>query len=216
MNGFDGAAVIVDLVRSRQHADRVLAQHQVIEALEVANRARPALIALRPTVGDEFQGMYSSIRDALAATLLVRLALPDDVDCRFGIGVGHSRDIDDNAGNPIRDGSAWWNARTAITEAKSREDDREPWLRTWVSVDPAHDHLVDAAITNAYLLCRDQLLDTQSPNSRRALLGHLLGETQREIAEALGVTQPTISAALGKGSASALAASAGLILEAAR
>jgi hypothetical protein len=216
MDGFDGAAVIVDLVRSRQHADRSLAQQQVIAALAVANRAKPALIELRPTVGDEFQGMYSSIRDALTATLLVRLALPDDLDCRFGIGVGQSRDIDDNAGNPIRDGSAWWNARAAITEAKTREDDREPWLRTWVSVEHSHEHLADAAITNAYLLCRDQLLSTQSPNSRRALLGQLLGETQREIAEALGVTQPTVSATLGKGSATALSTSTQLIMEAAR
>jgi predicted XRE-type DNA-binding protein len=211
MNEFEGAAVIVDLVRSRQHADRALAQRQVIEALEVANRARPAIIPLRPTVGDEFQGMYATLRDALAATILVRLALPDDLDCRFGIGVGDSRDIDDNAGNPIRDGSAWWNARAAITETKTREDDREPWLRTWVSVERTHENLADAAITNAYLLCRDQLLATQSPNSRRALLGQLLGETQREIAEALGVTQPTVSATLGKGSASALSASTQLL-----
>ena len=215
MTDFEGAAVIVDLVRSRQHADRALAQRQVVDALEVANRAKPALIPLRPTVGDEFQGMYANLHDALAATILVRLALPDDLDCRFGIGVGVSRDIDDNAGNPIRDGSAWWNARAAITETKSREDDREPWLRTWVSVERTHQHSADAAITNAYLLCRDQLLATQSPNSRRALLGQLLGETQREIAEALGVTQPTVSATLGKGSASALSASTQL-LEAAR
>lgn len=211
METLTGAAVIVDLVRSRHHHDRSLAQAQVVEALGVVNRVRPAILELRPTVGDEFQGMYENLHDALAATLLVRLALPEQLECRFGIGVGESREIDDNAGNPIRDGSAWWNARVAIDEAKRREDDREPWMRTWVSVERTHEHLGDAAITNAYLLCRDQLLSTQSPNSRRALLGQLLGETQREIAQALGVTQPTVSASLGKASASALSASTQLI-----
>jgi len=212
MDTYTGAAVIVDLVRSRQHPDRALAQKQVLEALGVANTARPALIALQPTVGDEFQGMYATIHDALAATLLVRLALPEHLDCRFGIGLGESRDISTDSSTTIRDGSAWWNAREAITETKRREDDREPWLRTWVAADISE----ETAITNAYLLCRDQLIATQSPNSRRALLGQLLGETQREIAESLGVTQPTVSATLGKGSATALSASTHLVLEAAR
>lgn len=216
MTQITGAAVIVDLVRSRQQEDRSLAQAQVLEALAVANRAKPAPIELRPTVGDEFQGMFASVHDALAATLIVRLALPEHLDCRFGIGVGDSREIDDNAGNPIRDGSAWWNARMAIDEAKRREDDREPWVRTWVSVERTHEHLADAAITNAYLLCRDQLLASQSPNSRRALLGQLLGETQKQIADALSLTQPTVSATLGKGSAAALSASTQLVWSATR
>lgn len=215
MKDITGAAVIVDLVRSRHQEDRALAQSQVVEALDLVNRVRPSLIALRPTVGDEFQGMYASVHDALAATLIIRLALPEQLDCRFGIGIGDSREIDGNAGNPIRDGSAWWNARMAIEEAKRREDDRQPWVRTWVSVERTHERLADEAVTNAYLLCRDQLLSTQSPNSRRALLGQLLGQTQRDIAEALGVTQPTVSATLGKGSASALGASTQLLWRAA-
>ncbi|MDH6181335.1 hypothetical protein M2152_001517 [Microbacteriaceae bacterium SG_E_30_P1] len=212
MNDLTGAAVIVDLVRSRHHPDRALAQQRIVDALDSVGERIPALLPLQPTVGDEFQGMYGSIHDALTATLLIRLSLPDDLDCRFGIGIGESRDISDGP-TPIRDGSAWWSARAAIGEAQRRENDDEPWLRTWIDVDPGHTHLADAAITNAYLICRDQLLSSQTPNSRRALLGHLLGETQHETAAALGVSQPAVSRALAKGSATAITASTHLIRE---
>ena len=40
------------------------------------------------TVGDEFQGAFASVGQAIDAALSLRLAVAPDIDVRFGIGWG--------------------------------------------------------------------------------------------------------------------------------
>lgn len=208
----NGAALVADLVGSRGYPDRVEAQRRLSAAIKDLNARFRALIPLKPSVGDEFQGMYETANQALVVTLMLRLSLPDTIDCRFGIGVGNSRTIDDQDGL-ILDGSAWWAARDAINETKRRAGGKEHWLRTWIVVSPdaQGSDIPDADLANAYLLCRDELIRQQTPSSRRALLGQLRGETQQEVAHVLGVTQPSVSSALAKGSSVALSSSTALL-----
>ncbi|MFI5427989.1 SatD family protein [Aeromicrobium sp. UC242_57] len=104
-------------------------------------------------MGDEFQAVYTDLRSALRATLLLRLSLPDGLDCRFGIGLGDVVVVGRSDYGLTQDGSAWWSAREAIEEAKRRETRRNKTLRTWfVAADPA---TVDAGVVNAALLARD-------------------------------------------------------------
>lgn len=207
-------AVVIDLVKSRSHDDRRALQQTVMTALALVNDSLPALIPLAPTYADEFQGLYADPRAAVLATYLVRLHLPEGTDCRFGIGVGESTVVERVEGTTILDGSAWWAARSAIETTKRREDAEQPWLRTWYEVGDGYHQVAgvpDEAITNAYLLCRDELIAALSTTARQALLRRQLGQTQEQIAAALGVTQSTVSRSLTRSGTAALTSSISLL-----
>jgi SatD family (SatD) len=210
-----GVAVITDLVGSRDLPDRAVAQRHVVDAFERVNRDVPAVQPLAPTVGDESQGLYASVEAAILATLLLRLVLPAPLDLRFGIGVGQYRTVSGDVADVIQDGSAWWGARAAIVEGKKREGRTTPSLRTWYRVDPEHDgrtmHAPSEAMTNAYLLGRDQLVSAMDAPFRTRLLGLMRGETQEALARAEGVTQSAISQSLHRSGADAVLAGVQLL-----
>ncbi|MGL3806950.1 SatD family protein [Paeniglutamicibacter sp. R2-26] len=201
--------VIMDIVDSRRLADRDLAQAAIESACAAVGRRWPALQGWQATVGDEFQAVYATLNQALCATAMLRLGLPEDVDCRFGIGRGVIRHVPSVSAASIQDGPGWWAARAAIDEARQREKARNPALRTWF-----HDSGGDpggTALTNAYLLSRDQLLTSLHPRTRRYAFGLLGGGTQRSIAGTEGVTQSAVSQALGNPGAGALLATLELL-----
>ena len=104
-------ALLADLVASRT-ADRTRLHDAVIEAAATVNDRVSSVDQLRPTVGDELQGVYATLGDALAASFTLRLSLAPTWDVRFGIGGGQVRTVDPEL--RIQDGSAWWLAREAI------------------------------------------------------------------------------------------------------
>lgn len=205
-----GVAVIVDLVRSRDLPDRSDAQRRLVAAFTLANSKVTAIQPLAPTVGDESQALYADVPTALLATLLVRLHLPHPIDCRFGIGAGQYESVGDGGRHPIQDGPAWWSARDAILQTKTKEVRQNPSLRTWyLAADGAIDGLPtipSVAITNAYLLCRDELVSRMHDRGRRLLLGLLHGQSQVDLARAEGITESAVSQSLRKSGAYALQA----------
>jgi hypothetical protein len=186
-------------VASREQPDRRAAQRVLVAGLEEVNALAPAVQPLRPTVGDESQGIYADLPSALGATLLLRLVLSPRLDCRFGIGAGWYETVGDEDGALIQDGSAWWSAREAIVEAKTRESSRDPALRTWFAGEGEL-----AALANAYLLSRDQLVTHMSDRSRRLLLGLLRDRTQTALAEEEGISPSAVSQNLRKSGALAV------------
>jgi len=62
------------------------------------------------------------------------------------------------------------------------------------------------AYANAYVLARDELVSAMSGRTRRLTYGRCLGRTQRELAEAEGITQPAVSQALSAAGSAALVA----------
>ena len=127
-------ALIGDLVGSRRSSDRSQVQQHLVAALAIANERTTPVQALSPTVGDEFQGVYADVGSALRASLVVRLALPADVDFRCGIGVGTLEIVGTSEYGHTQDGPAWWAARDAIVEAKRRESGQHKHLRSWFAV----------------------------------------------------------------------------------
>lgn len=196
-------AVIADIVGSRALPDRAHAQHELESALErVAGVITSG--SLRPIVGDELQGVYPDLSSAIAATLLLRLTLPEQIDCRFGLGIGAIEDIP-SAGPPISEGPAWWAARAAIETVEELARTSVPSARTWVCADePALDMQDFVRVANAGLLARDRVIGHMSPRTRRLVFGRCVGRTQKELAEAEGITQPAISQALSTAEAAAL------------
>jgi hypothetical protein len=197
-------AVIGDLVGSRRSTSRREMQEQLVAALAIANESIESVQALAPTIGDEFQGVYADAGSALRATLVVRLALPDGVDCRCGIGVGNLEDVGSSEYGRTQDGPAWWAARDAIVEAKRRESGQNKRLRSWFAVHESEGSDVDAGLVNAFLLCRDELVTRLDARQRRLVLGLLRGSSQKDLAATEGISPSAVSQSLHRSGAFAL------------
>lgn len=200
------AAVIADIVRSRELDDRAGAQRAIRDAIARAQTDAPlARTPLTAVVGDELQGEYPTIGAAAAALLLVRLNLPDGIECRFGVGVGDVRpvELDDRT---IPEGPAWWAARAAIERVEAIQQRVAPLARTWFEAESGADAVVrqGVALANAYALSRDQLVSSMSERTRRLTYGRCLGRSQRDLAEAEGVTQSAVSQALASAGSAAV------------
>jgi hypothetical protein len=179
------AAVLGDVVRSR-HAD-VGFFDRLHQALGHANERIDALQPLQITIGDEFQGVYRRLGDALNTTLLLRLLLHDVVDVRFGIGWGtFTRWVPERAPYE-QDGPAWWAAREALKEAVSQEarpGTPAGWL-TAIRLSPASSdepaNQLELPVTTPEQLERPRPLDLLQPEMRVILsrCGRAGGEARR-------------------------------------
>lgn len=201
-------AVIIDIVGSRDLADRVGAQQAVRDAFDAAHRHVEPTMPLWATSGDEFQAVYSGIRDALVATALVRLLLIGGVDCRFGLGIGEIRIVETTQqGLSIQDGSAWWRAREAIDAAHDLQSRGQRAVRTAVrGPEPEAE-----AMMNAYAVLRDHTISRMTPRERRIAASLLQGDTQQEIAAREKISQSAVSQSAHKSGAAALALGLGFL-----
>lgn len=187
--------LIGDLIGSRTSADRQALHARFEHALGEVNAAFTPPTPMRVTVGDEYQGVFASLGDALSASLLVRLALRPDGDVRHGIGRG---DVEVLGTSPrVEDGPGWWAARTAIERVEQAET--KAALRSLRTVYVADVSATDAGPTadetavNAALLLRDELVSGLSERSLSVLRGLLGGQTQRDLAQELGISPSAVS-----------------------
>jgi hypothetical protein len=202
------AAVTADIIRSRELTDRAAAQRTIEETVARVQRDLPqATRPLTPTVGDELQGVYPTMESALAAILLLRLALPDGIECRFGIGLGALGAVPSVAGD-IPEGPGWWAAREAIDVLHAKQVRALPSARTWIAAAADAPSAVRDAVplANAYVWARDELVTAMSARARRLVYGRCLGRTQRELATEEGITQSAVSQTLSTAGASAVVA----------
>jgi hypothetical protein len=206
------AVLLGDVVASKTHPDRALLQRRVQDALASVNEAVAGVQPLEVTIGDEFQGAYRSLAEAVRASLLVRLALLPEVDTRFGIGSGPVT-VFDAARRPIsQDGPAWWAAREAIERVhwQQQRSGHERAARTWYVARDDGDEAGPTAepdvqrFVNAHLLCRDVLVPRDDARGIALLRGWLRGRTQAELAAELGISQPAVSQRLARTGAFAL------------
>ncbi|KRA22483.1 hypothetical protein ASD65_18625 [Microbacterium sp. Root61] len=199
-------SVTLDMVGSRRLPDRPAAQHALDAAIARVESDLPlAVRPLAPTVGDEQQGIYPHLDAALASLLLLQLALPEGVECRFGLGIGAVGVVPSSSGG-IPDGPGWWAARAAIDRVHALEQRAVPSARTWVVAHADEPPLAheSARQANAYLLARDQLVGAMSERARRLTYGRCLGVTQRTLAEEEGITQSAVSQTLANSGSSAI------------
>lgn len=199
-------AVIADIVGSRELDDRSAAQRALDETIAQVEADLPlAVQPLTPTVGDEQQGVYRELADALTSLVMIQLRLPDDLAFRFGIGVGEVRAVDSVHGE-LADGPGWYAARAAIETVHAREQRAVPRTRTWIVGAPGQDEVMPAAIAaaNAYVLVRDELVGSMTARERRLTYGRLIGRSQQELAAQERITQPSVSKSLRSAGAAAL------------
>ena len=185
------ATLIGDVVRSRAAADRPALHTRLAELLEAGNNELEPVVPLRITVGDEYQGCFESVGDALHAALWLRLQLAPEAELRHGVGWGSVAVLADSP--RIEDGPGWWAAREAIESVK-REAIRPATRRMRTAYRIADDTAgPDPAAVNAALMCRDQMIGSVSQRSLRLLRGTLAGRTQAELAEDEGISASAVS-----------------------
>ena len=185
------ATLIGDVVRSRAAADRPALHTRLAALLENANDELAPVVPLRITVGDEYQGCFESVGDALHAALWLRLQLLPQAELRHGVGWGSVAVL---AESPrIEDGPGWWAAREAIESVKL-EATRSATRRMRTAYRIADDTIgPDPAAVNSALMCRDQMIGSVSERSLRLLRGTLAGRTQAELAEDEGISASAVS-----------------------
>lgn len=211
------ATLTGDVVGSRRVTDRSAVQAALLRALTEVNQQVPARQPLEATIGDEFQGAYDRLADAVHACLLVRLRLLPLADTRYGLGLGGVTVFESVRAPLSQDGPGWWAARDAITQLHEREGRRASarGTRTWcvdrradpwpAGAEPQPQQAGDvAAVVNAFLLCRDESVTAMGERARRLLLGWLEGRTQAELAELEGISQSAVSQALVRSGAYAV------------
>lgn len=188
--------LIGDLVGSRRVPDRTAAQAALGRALDDVNEVLSPAQFLEPTFGDEFQGGFATVEEAARAALLVRLTLLPVVDSRCGLGYGEVTVHDDSRRPVLQDGPGWWAARAAIDALGTGR----PQRRTCFAVPSSAEALAPAPdAVNAFLTCRDQLVERLNDRGLRILRLALLGHSQKEIAEVEGVWPSAVSQQFSRG-----------------
>lgn len=189
--------LIGDLIGSRSSADRRRLHRRFADVLDRVNTELRPPTPVRMQVGDEYQGVFATLGDALHASLLVRLALLPDADVRHGIGRGPVEVLSEDP--RVEDGPGWWAARAAIErveDAEGRPGERSLRTAYVATSDPAERDegmAAQEAAVNAALVLRDHLVSGLSPRSVSVLRGLLDGASQRDLAEALGISPSAVS-----------------------
>lgn len=181
-------ALLADVVGSRTH-ERAALHRALLAAVADATERVPALDPLRPTVGDELQGIYATLGGALTASIRLRLHLGGagtatgsaPVELRFGVGVGEVTTVDGERG--IQDGTAWWRARDAIDWVHDRSG-----RSGYESVRTAVRDVDGAPPVDGLLRLLDATLARLRPGALRTLAGLLDGLDNQETADREGIT----------------------------
>lgn len=213
------ASLIGDVIGSRRRQPQV--RHEVQSALDQANDQVEAIQPMQFTIGDEFQGVYRRIGQALNAALLVRLQLHKTVDVRFGIGWGEFTQWSPGREPFEQDGPVWWTARAALEVVRKSERSlgSPAALRTAVRFDtnPDVDERTEEAETvtrdglplpgaidlglnrliDLVAMFRDQVAHRLDKRDAELVLSILAGSTVTEAARQAGISQQAASRRLG-------------------
>lgn len=186
------ATLIGDIVGSREASDRSVLHARLQDALREGNARWHPVTTLRITAGDEFQGTFASVGQAIQAALWLRLAMLPASDLRHGIGWGAVTILDSD--QLLEDGPGWWAARAAIEEIASLS--RRPGyrlLRTRYAAAGGQEGGPDVGAVNAALMCRDQLIGIGDERTWRLLRGFIDGASQSELAASEQISPSAIS-----------------------
>ena len=199
------ATLIGDVVASRRARDRARLHDRLTSLLDAVNEAYAPITPLRITVGDEFQGTFATVGHALQASLRLRLGLLPDHDMRHGVGWGEVSVLQEEP--RVEDGPGWWVARDAIHEVQLAQEHPGSRFRSTAFRVADGAGGPDVELVGAALLLRDAVVGGLSERSVSVLRGLLAEQTQRDIADALGISPSAVSQRVrGDGLAAVVAA----------
>lgn len=183
------ATLIGDVVGSRQVAQRRQLQHEIDASLARVNESLSPVQPIRSTIGDEFQGAFACVSDAVTASLCVQLELltgPFKANVRFGLGWGRTDVFDAERPIPSQDGEAWWTARDAIDRSKVLQHEARTKFVS-ACFGPAPSAPWGSAV-DAYLGLRDRMVWGMSRRQLLLLLHMTNGANLNVAAEREGIS----------------------------
>jgi DNA-binding transcriptional LysR family regulator len=185
------ATLIGDVVASRRAGDRAGLHDRLTAVLDHVNDTCAPTTPLRITVGDEFQGAFASVGQAVRASLRLRLGLLPAHDVRHGLGWGEVHVL---AEEPrVEDGPGWWAARDGIHAVQQAQGHPGTRYRRTVYRRAEGAPGPDADLLDAALALRDAAVAALDERSLSVLRGLLDGRTQRELADELGISPSAVS-----------------------
>ncbi len=109
-------AIIGDIINSKAAINRSIVQKRLNGILETVNRAYSSEFASPFTItkGDEFQALCKPSPYIFLMIDQIQLAFRDELEIRFGIGLGEILTTIDPRQSIGADGPAYWEARKAI------------------------------------------------------------------------------------------------------
>lgn len=185
------ATVVGDVVASRTVKNQQGLLSSLGDALDAVNSEVAPSQPLQVTIGDEFQGAYETIEEALRATLLVLLQTKVFRKVRLGIGWGSISVSDRNVLPMSQSGPGWWNAREAIEELKKEEKMNN--LPKTVRTRFKSDDLAQMTLVNAYLASRDHIVSRMDSMDTKITLLLREGRSQVDISRMIETSQSNIS-----------------------
>ncbi|MET0839079.1 MAG: SatD family protein, partial [Marmoricola sp.] len=189
------ATLIGDVVGSRTAADRSGLHGRLADVLTRANELLRPTVPLRITVADEFQGCFTTVGEAVHASLWLTLHLAPG-QLRHGIGWGPVAVLADEP--RVEDGPGWWVARAAIEAVKADAAKAATRLMRTAYRRAEETDGPEPGAVNAALMCRDQMVGSVSQRSLRLLRGVLDGRSQVELAEEEGISASAVSQRMRK------------------
>jgi hypothetical protein len=176
-------------VASRGYPDRAEVQARTEEALAEANRtfAHSIAVPFTITLGDEWQGLLTSVAAALEADFHLRHRL-HPLPIASGIGSG-SLSTPVRERTPRMDGPCFHRSREALDRAKERKGS--------ATVLQSGAPLSDEPI-NALCLLLHAVSERWTPRQFASLTAYLDYGTEVAAARSLGVTQPTLHQSLDR------------------
>ncbi len=194
-------AIIGDVVRSRQVADRASLQARLAEALARLNDDAQANLAARfvLTVGDEFQGLLASPGRLVPMLSALRTATHPN-ELRFGLGIGElATSLQPDALG--MDGPCFHRARAAIERAEARG--------TTVEVEAG----APVPVFGVYAILYAALRAGWTERQRQVLDMAMGGMSGKDIAARLEVTPSAVSQHLSAANHDSVSAATSLWLE---
>ncbi len=185
------STLIGDVVASRTAGDRAALHARLLEVLAEVNRTCAPTTELRFTVGDEFQGAFATVGQALQASLRLRLGMLPEHDVRHGLGWGEVTVLQEEP--RVEDGPGWWAARDAIHQVQQAQEHPGSRFRRTAFCTATEGVGPDPDLVEAALVLRDAAIGALSERSTSVLRGLLAGRTQRELAEDLGISASAVS-----------------------
>jgi len=215
------AAIIGDIIGSRSLSNRKEVQHELCDCLTRVNEkyADRVVSAFTITQGDEFQGLVAISTEVMKIVEYIEMTM-HPVRIRFGVGIGSIETEIDPVFPQHSDGTAFHSARAMIEMMRNNESKNKTRysnvlvlleksltksLESSTSLsEPSKDEIerkemlyaINELINSTLSLCSVIKGKWTTGQREAAVLSHSLGDNQERIADALGITQPSVQSRL--------------------
>lgn len=194
-------AIIGDIKESKKIEQRAQVQRKLNQVLEIINKRHEEKILSRfvITLGDEFQGVLANGSEVMPIVLEIERGM-FPVKIRFGIGIGNiTTDINPNRSIGA-DGPGYYKARQAIEELKRFEKSKSVDAADIRIAAEENRNLTSVNMLNTILSLMTAIKELWSDRQREIIWEMLeYQDGQKNIAERMGIRQPTVQKSLAKG-----------------